>query len=141
MLLIETLSRNWVTRQVDFTNAFAQGTLSEIVYIEPPKGFEGKDRMNKVLRLIKSLYGLKQSAKTFYEMVKEGLLERGYVQLNHDPCLFMKKNLMCVIYVDDVIFSGPDAKLIEEEIESLGISDNEKRHAFELKNAGEVNDF
>ena len=46
MLLIETLSRNWVTRQVDFTNAFAQGTLSEIVYIESPKGFEGKDRMN-----------------------------------------------------------------------------------------------
>ena len=35
MLLIETLSRNWTTRQVDFTNAFAQGTLSEIVYIDP----------------------------------------------------------------------------------------------------------
>ena len=71
---IETLSRNWVTRQVDFTNAFAQGTLSEIVFIESPKGFSGKDGTNKVLRLIKSLYGLKQSAKTFYEMVKEGLL-------------------------------------------------------------------
>ena len=43
MLLIETLSRNWTTHQVDFTNAFAQETLSEIVYIDPPKGFEGKD--------------------------------------------------------------------------------------------------
>ena len=42
-LLIETLSRNWITRQVDFTNAFAQGTLSEIAYIEPPRGFEGSD--------------------------------------------------------------------------------------------------
>ena len=43
MLLIETLSRNWTTCQVDFTNAFAQGTLSKIVYIDPPKGFERKD--------------------------------------------------------------------------------------------------
>ena len=44
-----------MTRQVDFTNAFAQGTLSEVVYIDPPKSFEGKDGQNKVLRLIKSL--------------------------------------------------------------------------------------
>ena len=95
MLLIETLSRNWVTRQVDFTNAFAQGTLSEIVYIQSPKGFEGKDRMNKVLRLIKSLYGLKQSAKTFYEMVKEGLLERGYIQSNHFCWQFNSFHLLC----------------------------------------------
>ena len=80
-------------------------------------------------------------AKTFFEMVKGGLLERGYIQSDHDPCLFMKKNLMCVIYVDGAIFSGPDATLIEEEIKSLGISDHEKRHSFELKNAGEVNDF
>ena len=48
---------------------------------------------------------------------------------------------MCVIYVDDAIFSGPHAKLIEKEIESLEISNNEKQHTFELKNAGEVNDF
>ena len=109
MLLIETLSRNWTTRQVDFTNAFAQGELSDIVYIDPPKGFEGKDGQNKVLRLIKSLYGLRQSAKTFFEKLKDGLEERGFKQSNHDPWLFMKKDLMCVIYVDDAIFSGPDA--------------------------------
>ena len=47
MLLIETLSRNWTTRQVDFTNAFAQGELSEIVYIDPPRGFEGQDGQDK----------------------------------------------------------------------------------------------
>lgn len=43
------LSRNWVTKQVDFTNAFVQGTLSEIVYLEPPKAFEGSDGIDKVL--------------------------------------------------------------------------------------------
>ena len=90
MLLIETLSRNWTNRQVDFTNAFAQGTLSKIVYVDPPKGFKGKDGQNKVLKLIKTLYGLRQSAKTFFEKLKDGLLERGFKQSDHDPCLFMK---------------------------------------------------
>ena len=141
MLLIETLSRNWTTRQVNFTNAFAQGTLSKIVYVDPPKGFEGKDGQNKVLRLIKSLYGLRQSAKTFFEKLRDVLLERGFKQSDHDPCLFMKKNLMCGVYVDDAIFSGPDSNMIEDEIRGLGIHDNKKRHSFKLKCTGEINDF
>ena len=48
---------------------------------------------------------------------------------------------MCVVYVDDMIMSGPNGKVIENEIKSLGIHDREKRHTFELKCAGEVNDF
>ena len=141
MLLIETLSRNWVTRQVDFTNAFAQGELSEIVFLEPPKAFEGSDGLDKVLKLHKSLYGLRQAAKTFFEKLKDGLEERGFRQSSHDPCLFMKKDMMCVVYVDDTIFSGPNADEIEAEIKSIGICDTEQRHAFELRNEGEVNDF
>ena len=53
----------------------------------------------------------------------------------------MKKNLMCVVYVDDAIFSGPDANVIEDKIRGLGIHDNKKRHSFELKCSGEINDF
>ena len=53
------LSKNWVTKQVDYTNAFAQATLNEQVYIDSPRGFIRKDKANKVLHLIKSLYGLK----------------------------------------------------------------------------------
>ena len=46
MLLIETLSRNWTTLQVDFINAFAQEELSDIVYIDPPKGL--KEKMGRI---------------------------------------------------------------------------------------------
>ena len=48
---------------------------------------------------------------------------------------------MCVVYVDDAIFSGPDGRIIEDEIRGLGIHDNEKRHSFKLKCTGEINDF
>ena len=53
----------------------------------------------------------------------------------------MKKEPMCVIYVDDMIMSGPDDKDIENETKSLDIHDSEKRHMFELKCSGEVNEF
>jgi hypothetical protein len=55
--------------------------------------------------------------------------------------LFMKKDLMCVIYVDDTVFAGPDATKIQEEIKSLSISKLEEQHKFELRDEGEVGDF
>lgn len=36
LLLTMTLTNDWVTRQVDYTNAFAQAELHEEVYIEIP---------------------------------------------------------------------------------------------------------
>jgi hypothetical protein len=53
----------------------------------------------------------------------------------------MKKYLICVIYVDDTIFAGPDAAKIQEEIKSLGVSNFEEQHKFELRDEGEVGDF
>jgi hypothetical protein len=59
----------------------------------------------------------------------------------HDPCLFMKINLICFIYVDGTIFSGPDASKIQDEIKGLGISKYEEQHKFELRNEGEAEYF
>jgi hypothetical protein len=40
MLLTVVLQEGWTTKQVDYTNAFAQAELDEAVYVEPPKLFE-----------------------------------------------------------------------------------------------------
>jgi hypothetical protein len=53
----------------------------------------------------------------------------------------MKKYQICVIYVDDTIFAGSDAAKIQEEIKSLGVSNFEEQHKFELRDEGEVGDF
>jgi len=58
-----------------------------------------------------------------------------------DPCLFMKKDIICVVYVDDTIFAGPNRAAIDLEIKGLGVSDDEHRHQFELRGEGEVGDF
>ena len=84
--------------------------------MEAPRGFGNKDGKDKVLKLNSSLYGLKQAPRTFFEKLREGLLERGFYQSDHDPCLFMKKNLICVVYVDDAISAGPSKEDIKIEI-------------------------
>ena len=94
-----------------------------------------------VLRLLKSLYGLKQAPKTFFDKLKAGLLERGFRQSELDPCLFMKADLFCLVYVDDTILAGPNKSAIEDEIKGLGVSTSEQRHEFGLRDEGEVGDF
>ena len=59
LILILSLVLNWQTVQMDYTNAFAQSTLAEEVYMEIPKDFMTSDKNNDyVLKLNKRLYGL-----------------------------------------------------------------------------------
>ncbi len=90
---------------------------------------------------MKSLYGLKQAPRTFFEKLRDGLLERGYSQSLVDPCLFIKSGIMCFVYVDDTIFAGADPSVLEAEIAALGVSDETQRHQFQLRNEGEVGAF
>ena len=66
-------------------------------------------------------------------MLQAGLLERGFTQSAMDPCLFMKRDMICVVYVDDTIIAGPNSAEIEKLIRSLGVKDNEMRHTFQLR--------
>ncbi len=141
LLLSTVLTEKWTTRQVDYTNAFAQAELHEEVYVEFPRLFGPPSGEDRVLELKKSLYGLRQAPRTFFEKLKAGLEERGWTQSVVDPCLFLKKGMMCVIYVDDTIFASANVADIDAEIHALGIASNEQRHTFSLRDEGQVNAF
>jgi hypothetical protein len=141
LLLSTVLTEGWTTRQVDYTNAFVQAELKEEVYVEYPRLFGPKSGSDKVLHLLKSLYGLRQAPRTFFEKLKAGLEERGWIQSEIDPCLFMKAGMICVVYVDDTIFASANEDDLEREITSLGISTDAQRHTFQLRNEGEVSAF
>lgn len=134
LILSHTLFNGWTTKQVDYTNAITQAEISEDVYIECPKGFPNRDGRDTVLKLNKNLYGLKQAPKSL-----AGLEQFTQSEIAH--CLFMKKDMMVVVYVDDTIICGPDAAEIEKLISDLGVSDEKHKEVFELRDEGNVGDF
>ena len=141
LLLILILTNRWTTRVIDYTNAFPQANIDTDIYVEMPALFGNRDGGDKVLKLKKSLYGLKQSPRTFYQHLSQGLQTRGWVPSEIDPCLFMKNEMICVIYVDDTIFAGPSQSAIDKEVKLLGIKHNSEDRPFEFRDEGEVSAF
>ncbi|KAI0992387.1 hypothetical protein K3495_g15798, partial [Podosphaera aphanis] len=58
----------------------------------------------KVLRAVRSLYGLKQAGRDWSLLLKKFLLNNGFSQGSADPCLFVHKErkLWLLVYVDDI---------------------------------------
>ena len=61
MMTAAATSRNMHMEQMDVTTAFPYADLEEEVYLELPEEVFDVDMAGKVLRLIKALYGFKQS--------------------------------------------------------------------------------
>jgi hypothetical protein len=78
---------NWAIKQMDAVAAFLNNDLKEEIYLEQPEGFEdgGKD---KVWRLHKSIYGLKQSARLWHLEVEKHLTTIGFSQTEANACVF-----------------------------------------------------
>jgi histone deacetylase 1/2 len=83
--LTTVLQNGWKTRQVDYKNAFAQAKLAETVFVKPPRLFSYGSGQNVVLKLLKSLYGLRQAPRTFFEKLHDGLIEGDTISLITTP--------------------------------------------------------
>nr|GEU30263.1 putative ribonuclease H-like domain-containing protein [Tanacetum cinerariifolium] len=94
--------------QMDVKSAFLYGTIKEEVYVCQPPEFEDLDHPDKVYKVVKTLYGLHQAPRAWYETLATYLLENGFQRGTIDQTLFIKKQkgdiLVVQIYVDDIIF-------------------------------------
>ena len=91
--------------QMDVKTAYLNSLLTEIVYMEQPEGFtEGKD---KVCLLQRSVYGLKQAGRDWYQTLSYFLEETGFNRSKNDYCLFTSnvEDELCyvLVWVDDII--------------------------------------
>ncbi|KAL0349510.1 UNVERIFIED_CONTAM: Retrovirus-related Pol polyprotein from transposon RE1 [Sesamum radiatum] len=72
----------------------------------------------KVCKLKRSLYGLKQACRQWNQELTSKLLAYGFSQSQHEHCLFIKQSaagiLILLVYVDDVLLTGPSEVEIAE---------------------------
>lgn len=88
ILLSFAAVEDYEIHQIDIKSAFLHGKVEEDIYIYAPEGAGFTD--GTVLKLNKSLYGIKQAPRVFYEMVKDHLLSNGFNHTSSDHCVFVK---------------------------------------------------
>ncbi|KAM2194152.1 hypothetical protein ACFX1R_028326 [Malus domestica] len=113
VLLSLAANLDWPLQQFDVKNAFLHGDLTEEIYMDLPPGCSDSDRQKqKVCRLKKSLYGLKQSPRAWFGRFTKSMRAFGYIQSNWDHTLFLKhqngKVTALIVYVDDMVVTGDD---------------------------------
>ena len=108
LLLILEMLLGLKSKQGDVTAAFLHADIpeDEKVYVNMPRGFEqfSKNGRKKCLKLRKTLYGLRQSPRAFWQYMTKKLEQSGLKQSEFDPCLFIGDKVTCIVYVDDLLF-------------------------------------
>ena len=109
---------DWDIESFDFNSAYLNGTLNddEEIYMQEPLDMSSGER--SVKRLHKSLYGLKQASRKWYEELSRTLADLGIRASTSDPGVFLAKIdkdiLILAIHVDDCILTGSSPELIAE---------------------------
>ena len=106
------VTENLNMRLMDVVTAYLYGSLDNDIYMKIPKGYNMLEAYNSKFRnmysikLQRSLYGLKQSGRMWYNRLSEYLLKEGFKNNPICPCVFIKKSksgfAIVAVYVDDL---------------------------------------
>lgn len=137
-LLVVAAQRNWCVYQLDVKSAFLYGELKEEVYVDQPQGFVKLGEEDKVYRLKKALYRLKQAPRAWFSRIESYFKREGFEKSNYDHTLFLKKIegkiLVVSLYVDDLILTGNDLEMCVEFKSSM-------QNEFEMTDMGKMKFF
>ncbi|KAJ9538613.1 hypothetical protein OSB04_031346 [Centaurea solstitialis] len=102
---------------MDVKTAFLNGKLTEDVYMQQPEGFVDPKNPNKVCKLLKSIYGLKQASRSWNLHFDERIKEFGFTKSEFEPCVYTKFSgsivTFLVLYVDDILLIGNDVPTLQ----------------------------
>lgn len=111
-------SNGWEIHHLDVKTAFLHGELKEDVYVKQPEGFVIEGSENKVYKLKKALYGLRQAPRVWNEKLNNVLERLKFTKCSKEPSLYHKRrggNLRLVaVYVDDLLVTESSLELIVE---------------------------
>ena len=95
------------------------------------------DQHQYILKLNKSLYGLKQAGYNWFEKLCEGLINHDFIQSQVNKCVFFWKDCVVLTYVDDCNILGKNMTIVDPVISSLrGSTKN-----FDLVDQGSIDNY
>jgi hypothetical protein len=107
---------DWDIESFDFNGVYLNGELDdhEEIYMQAPPGYESDTQTVKHLR--KSLYGLKQAGRCWYNTLVRTLTNLGFTTSVADPGVFHihvgQHLLVLAVHVDDCILTGSSSNSI-----------------------------
>jgi hypothetical protein len=112
-------------------DAFTESELQEKSFFQPPPRV--KVRPGYVLQALRSLYGLKQAARDWHDLINAELIKWGFEQSPTKPCLFVNHStrVMLLVYADDIAAAAKSKIQLERFFETLSTS-------FNTKNLGKI---
>ena len=124
---------------MDIKGAYLNGKLTdqEVLYMRHPPGYRPLDAGDRVLRLIKTLYGLKQSGRRWYQKLTSVFISLGFTQCSVDQAVYYKISrdegelTIVVVHVDDCSIAATSDDLVDALKAGL-------RKHFEVTDLGEL---
>ena len=121
--------------QMDVQTAFLNGDLDVELYMRQPEGFVEEGKESLVCKLRKSLYGLKQVGRAWFEKINTALMGLQFRSLDSDHCVYVRHQkgevTYIVLYVDDLLLIGSSLSQLKQLKADLS-------SRFEMKDLGEA---
>ena len=121
----------------NFHSAYLNGVLDdgETIYMEQPPYHEVASRSCYVVKLRKSLYGLKQAGRKWYDTLCGSLTIIGFQKSMADPAVFFVHTgsdvVFLFIHVDDTTITGSSVNLIKKYEQKI-------REIFDITHLGPI---
>ena len=101
----------------DISSAFLNTPIEEDIYVQPPpEVYQHRPRV--IWKLHRALYGFRASPKMWQEHLNATLRDMQLHQLKSDRCVWVKKNIIVLAYIDDLLTTGTsrDTTLFLEQL-------------------------
>lgn len=104
-LLAMAVRFNMIILMFDVITAYLNAKTTVEVYVRCPELYSDLSDQPQAAfyRVERSLYGMKASGREWFHTLRDKLLELGFKQSPHEPCLFVHKRATIGTYVDDIM--------------------------------------
>lgn len=112
ILLSYCCQEGLIVEQMDVETAFLNSKVLSEIYVKQPRGYE--DGTDKVCKLEKALYGLRESPRAWYDCFDNFLEKLGFKRSEYDYCLYTMRNgndaIYLIMFVDDLLICCKNKK-------------------------------